>query len=95
MDKFLIKEYGLDNRLIYYISTFLIYKEEYDNVIKEIDDHSCHNTEFTNTLYRLNRKNKTYCKSTIWWPSVHSMSYIVLEELKDKELIDDTIPDML
>ena len=96
MDKFLIKEYGLDNHLIYYISTFLIYKEEYDNVIKEIDEHSCHNTEFTNTLYRLNRKNKTYCKSTIWWPHcIPTMSYIVLEELRDQELVDNTIPDYL
>tara|TARA_B100000963_G_scaffold266841_1_gene235035 strand:+ start:401 stop:688 length:288 start_codon:yes stop_codon:yes gene_type:complete len=95
MDQFLINKYGLDNHLIYHISLFLIYKKEYDNVIKEMDKFSCYNSDYTNTLSRINRKNNTYCKSTIWWPSVHSMSYIVLEELKDKELIDNTIPDML
>ena len=96
MDQFLIEEYGLDNHLIYHISTFITYKKEYDNVIKELNKSSCHDINNTNTLYRLNRKMNTYCKSTIWWPHcTPTMSYIVLEELRDQELVDNTIPDYL
>ena len=81
MSKTLIKK-GLNTDLINHISTFLIHKDEFDDVVKQLSN-SHEDPMLSNTLYKKIPHTNHYIKSIIWWPPVKqtgSLGYIILEE---------------
>ena len=78
------KSKGLDGLIIYRISQFLIFKSEYDSVISELHS-GCANC-FKNSIYKINHSTNTYNQHLVWWPSVKSMSYIIIENIQNKKI---------
>jgi hypothetical protein len=82
MDKLLMKK-GMNTDLINKIYAFLIYKNEFDEVVQQLTG-SHEDPMLSNTLYKKIPHTNQYIKSIIWWPPVKkgagSIGYIILEE---------------